>query len=453
MSLKDLHIQIRNTVQDEIACALKIDWIVDILSDQIRNSSIPSFQYPTTDPVICAALSFDMPQFKIEIKNKSLVITGFSPTLFIREPEPKGRDYNKIIINYDDIPIAIEIINKIPKLTVIDLNSISAPSLTKGKPNDIVITDNMPLVDYAVKEQAILFQAVYLEILDNFVDSISVPNVLPAMTLFRLQPPYKCYFLAAQTQFLDEYIVITGTPEIHLDENCECRTSSVVRTETRKPNGADINSSTLVYPGPPDVVNMSNPSAIFYIPKTTFNIFSDSILKPAITAGDEGRFLLFKWYWNIAVNVEKLNLTIDVANQEIVIDSAHTIFGNAGVALKVACIYQRIIGADFTGRIDPSRLKMKLALDNGNNVMLFCTYDFKLDVDLNFLIGLDLLLNPILDSILDNMANGKYEFRLKLFNNNFLDLNKIRIKPKFGWRMAKDFDNQSLCIGVEANNG
>jgi|GEM_PF-5615356 hypothetical protein len=72
---------------------------------------------------------------------------------------------------------------------------------------------------------------------------------------------------------------------------------------------------------------------------------------------------------------------------------------------------------------------------------------------MSFIFGLDLLLNPILDSILDNLVKDKYEARLKLFNNTFLDLNKFKPSAKYGWRMSKHFLPQSFCIGISDNEG
>jgi len=74
-------------------------------------------------------------------------------------------------------------------------------------------------------------------------------------------------------------------------------------------------------------------------------------------------------------------------------------------------------------------------------------------VDLNFLVGLDLLLNPILDSILNNLIKDKYEFTLKSFNNTFLNLNKFQPSPKQGWRISKDFKTDSFCLGLLENDG
>lgn len=456
MTLSDLHSQIAATVSnEEIACALRLDWIVEILSEQIQNSDPAQYHFPTTDPKISAGLIFDMTNFKLILSNGQIIMRGFKPVILIKESQGSFRNYNTIGLEFSDINIEIKVLNGIPKFLVKDRNTPPPPpNLIIGAPSQQVITENhMTIPEYTVKEQAILLLLPYLELLDNFTDSVEVPNALPAMSLFKLQPPFKYFHIEDPISSTGNYIVITGMPETIFDENCDCRMSSVDRREIRTPNGVDINGDTLTYPGPSDILEMDNPSAIFYIPKISINLFSDSILKPAVTANDEGSFMLFKWYWNIAANIRDLNIQIDPPNMQIVIDSAHDIFGNAGVALKVGCIYQRIIGADFNGNIEPSQLKIQISLDNGNNVMLHCTYSFKIDVDLNFLFGLDLLLNPILDSILDNLCKDKYEARIKLFNNNFLNLNKIKPSPKFGWRMAKDFTSQSFCIGIMADAG
>ncbi len=456
MKLSDLHNEIANTVNTDIACALRLDWIVNILSKQIQNSNPSKYQFPTTDPKISAGLDFDMTNFKLVISGGDIVMKGFTPVILIKEAGGAFRNYNTVRLEFADINVEIKIINGIPKYLIKDRNTAPPPppTIIKGTPDQQVITDNgMTAAEYAVKEQAIIFLLPYLELLDEFTDSVEVPNALPAMSLLKLKPPYKYFNIEDTSAAKVHYIVITGTPELSFDEHCDCKTSSIQRIESRRPNGADINGTTLTYPGPTEIQNMENPAALFYIPKVSIDLLSDSIMKPAVTANDDGHFLLFKWYWNIAANIKRLNIQFDPATMKIVIDSAHDIFGNAGVALKVGCVYQRIIGADFDGDIDPSRLELQLSLDNGNNVMLHGTYSFKLDVDLNFLVGLDLLLNPILDSILDNLIKDKYEFRLNLFNNNFLNLNKFKPSPRYGWRMSKDFKTQSFCIGVMENDG
>jgi hypothetical protein len=382
-------------------------------------------------------------------------MTGFKPTIQIKESKSTNRIYNSVTLVYADVEMRITVINETPKLLIADRTQPS-PALKKGVPDALVIAENgLNDNDYQIKEQAIILSIPFLQVLDEFAGSLMVPNGLPAFALLKLKPPYQYFSIDAGPANGSSYLLITGAPEVSFDENCTCRADAVTRHETRHPDGADLNGTTLTYPGPSEVSNMNDPDAVFYVPKLSIDNFSNSILNPAITAGDEGQFLLFKWYWNIAANIDlsKTKIDFDPANFQIVINSAHHIFGNAGIALKIACIYQNILGADFNGNIEPSVLKLSLAMDSGNNVMLYGEYSFSVHVDLNFLVGLDLLLNPILDSILENLAKNKYEFRLRLFNNKFLDLNQFKPMPKYGWRISKDFKQTSFCIGINENRG
>ncbi|MCH5685025.1 hypothetical protein LWM68_12705 [Niabella sp. W65] len=233
MLLAELHSRISAEAGGEVACALRIDWILRILTQQIRESVPSQYSFPTIDSKIRAGLDFGVGNIQLTMDQGKVMLSGFTPVILVKEPLNTGdRSYTTIQLEYTEIPLTLAIVDNCPKLFVEQYETTGPPVVIVGKIETKVLDDNkITEQEFLVKLEAFKFSIPYLELLNRFVNSLSIPNVLSALTLFTLQPPYKFFNIGDENS---DYIAVTGRTELSEEAFCDCKSSSVKKAKRIK---------------------------------------------------------------------------------------------------------------------------------------------------------------------------------------------------------------------------
>jgi len=166
----------------------------------------------------------------------------------------------------------------------------------------------------------------------------------------------------------------------------------------------DQNSQTLHYPVDDGNIEKISTGDIFLFTPINLLRVNFDVVKPSVTASDNGSFGPVYWHYSVTAAVKSINLDLTSSWPiEFKLSLPTEVTGQAGAGIKIGCIRYEALGAMFDGQVDPFDISFKIYLDWGSKQIVFISkienikghdFHFRTFPDLSFPIS------NIIDSIL-----------------------------------------------------
>jgi hypothetical protein len=462
----ELHTILRNTCRESLGFAFEKSWLIretQRLLRQVRASTILANGIQTPFGDIYITLDLHPETISIRSRGGQLILSGFQPVLrFLSTPARGSRGYAEVRLDYEDSPLKVAVDSSGKHLRFYSTELLPAFAKQSNFDQAAIEADGLDLqsIQRVVDEQ-MLADANVNDIFSNLVESLPFPHIKEEMRTF-------LFGGGIDYTSAEDLVIVFSATNREVDAPCSCGAGeNMISQQRRSPtiakpitgevgaetNGASVSLQLSVEPadglgsGPIDDSHYT-PLAFYYPKEQTFDALFDGALRPALNVGDSGAFLCFHWFYNMTAAVRSLSIEPvgDIFPPLFHVTGEWSIFGGAGVDLKVGCIRTNLLHSNILGYIN-LRLDAQFYIvetNSGPSIRLATKANVDLDVDFSGPPLLDILLNIVMDSIFDRLIGLELSNRLSQVNVKLVDLG--RLGAPYGWQLGASIREDSTLL-------